>query len=298
MYTCEFCNYETTRKYDFERHNSSERHKYQINMKRPFQKVNNDNTNLSNYECNICGKNYMYKSGLSRHKALDHIDNKKTGVLTEEFMQIKALIEKQQQEIDGQKREIEALKQKPSVVNKYTTNYNYIQQNYGNAKPLRAVEYGYLTHDNEYDLVRDLEHHFNHNKLDTYLGDFIVQNYKKENVAEQSMWNIDKSRHNYSVRSRLDDETDVWLNDGEATRVTKTIIKPMQEKLESYIKKEIGQLTKRVYEKDGIDCETEFERQNILSCIQTELKNNELAKNIIKRITPWFHLDQSPQIKV
>ena len=54
QYFCSECNFITNNKYNYDKHIVTEKHKNKINP--------------SSNECNICGKKYKYKSGLSRHK--------------------------------------------------------------------------------------------------------------------------------------------------------------------------------------------------------------------------------------
>lgn len=50
------------------------------------------------------------------------------------------------------------------------------------------------------DHPKDLIFYYKKNKLDKYLGDFIVKHYKKDNPELQAMWNSDTERLNYFIR--------------------------------------------------------------------------------------------------
>ena len=57
-YCCEKCDYNTSKKYNFEKHLQSKKHNDNFNDK---------NDNIKFFTC-ICGNNFIYASGLSRHK--------------------------------------------------------------------------------------------------------------------------------------------------------------------------------------------------------------------------------------
>ena len=67
-YVCENCDYYTDRKYDFDRHVNSKKHKLAtMSYSSYYFAENAQNKNFINYECG-CGKKYKYKQGLSNHK--------------------------------------------------------------------------------------------------------------------------------------------------------------------------------------------------------------------------------------
>lgn len=99
VYICDKCNYKTERKSNYNRHIQSKKH---------IEKISDN----SEYMCNICGKNYKYLSGLSRHKIDckskiknknnkskgkikndDFDDNETKNLLTEVIKQMKSLQE-------------------------------------------------------------------------------------------------------------------------------------------------------------------------------------------------------------
>jgi hypothetical protein len=65
MYTCHTCNFSTNRKYDYQKHLQTKKHKKIVN-----------NIEII-YECNICNKKYKYRQGLYKHKQNCNVTNKK-----------------------------------------------------------------------------------------------------------------------------------------------------------------------------------------------------------------------------
>lgn len=58
MYECNYCNYITSKKYNYDKHLTTLKHK----------KRENDNKSSKIISCEICGKYYKFNSGLSRHR--------------------------------------------------------------------------------------------------------------------------------------------------------------------------------------------------------------------------------------
>ena len=81
FFYCDICNYNCSKKYNFTKHLSTEKHK---NKLLDDQMMTNDDNKIAKvanktFECH-CGNKYKYKQGLSRHKKTC---NKKENVITE-----------------------------------------------------------------------------------------------------------------------------------------------------------------------------------------------------------------------
>ena len=61
LYNCVKCDYVTSNKFDWTKHKKTRKHKMITNDNNDNE---NDNTSVE-YICNLCGKIYKYKSGLS-----------------------------------------------------------------------------------------------------------------------------------------------------------------------------------------------------------------------------------------
>ena len=73
-FCCQFCDYSTSRKSSLLKHLSTLKHKMIINDNEKLQKVaKNDISEI--FQCENCGKNYKFMSGLSRHKKICKIQN-------------------------------------------------------------------------------------------------------------------------------------------------------------------------------------------------------------------------------
>ena len=64
IYNCIFCDFNTCKKTDFTRHNTTQKHKSNIKA----TECNKKNENSPKYLCEICEKSYTNRTGLWRHK--------------------------------------------------------------------------------------------------------------------------------------------------------------------------------------------------------------------------------------
>jgi hypothetical protein len=64
IYNCIFCHFNTCKKTDFTRHNTTQKHKSNIKA----TECNKKNENSPKYLCEICEKSYTNRTGLWRHK--------------------------------------------------------------------------------------------------------------------------------------------------------------------------------------------------------------------------------------
>lgn len=219
--------------------------------KQTFKK--NENT-LSKYICN-CGKKFSHHSSLYRHKStcnginpLDEIEKLKTQV--NEIEQFKNTIVNMHNIILDLKNKMDKQVTKTNVTNatndlinySHNTNsnnnfidnsiknisnqkqinvYNYVSQNYQNAKPLQQIEQDKITEmliyeekTNKTHSIEDiLVHYYNKKILDQYLGNLILKEYRKQNPSEQQIWTGDVSRLSFIIKSIVNQDEKIWLHD-------------------------------------------------------------------------------------
>jgi len=84
---------------------------------------------------------------------------------------------------------LELIKSNKQPSNTYNVSVkNYIQQNYPNAPVLKGpFDYAKLTF-NDNELIDTLIYKYKHKCLCEYLGDFLVEYYKKDDPSDQSVW--------------------------------------------------------------------------------------------------------------
>ncbi|QKF93729.1 zinc finger protein C2H2-type protein [Fadolivirus algeromassiliense] len=311
-YKCTTCNYETNDKSNFNKHINSVAH---IQLTQSINTINtkintNVNTNVnqelpSNFLCLICNKTFSSAPSLSRHK--NHYCKNQNNNQTDKDKQIELLkqqlIEYQQamkdKEIEYLKKEVNELK---SFIRsgKYgnTTNYNisikkYVQQHYSDAPALEGVkDYAKLTYD-ETDFIETIISKFNNDVLHKYLGDFIIQYYKKDNPSEQSIWNSDVSRLTYVIKELLENNQSIWNHDYKGVKTKNYVITPLLK----YIRKSIDK-----YWMDNIDTFKVLETRElvqlqenliILQKVKRVIDNESLADEIVRYIAPEFYMNKT-----
>ena len=62
QFECEWCNYKTNKKFDYDRHLTTNKHKKQVKVKKHEQYQNKP------YECDKCNRRYLHISSLSKHR--------------------------------------------------------------------------------------------------------------------------------------------------------------------------------------------------------------------------------------
>jgi len=124
LFSCNICNYNCSKKYNFTKHLSTEKHKI---MLLNDQKMTNDDHKIAKvanktYECH-CGNKYKYKQGLSRHKKTCQGEKKVNDIIqTENKDEMKELVFKLiQQNNDLQKTISEII---PNIGNNNNNNNN------------------------------------------------------------------------------------------------------------------------------------------------------------------------------
>jgi len=308
-FVCNHCNYSTDIKCNYMRHLNSVAHLQNID-KKPMETANDKKS--VNYKCE-CGKIYANRSGLFKHKKTCEKNNINKDDL---FVLFKAFMNQQSQ---MNSLFMEYVKNnKPSTTNSHNTTYNvsvknYLQHNYPDAPALielddySKIKYDQTNKNNHSEeeenndrendeFVENLVYNYNHTHLHKYLGDFIIQYYKKDNPAEQSMWTSDVSRLTYIIKELLKNNKSVWNHDYKGTKTKTYIIDPLLK----YIKKYMDDY----WIKHIDDCKkTNVEKLNKYNKIYTsiykikqDINNGVLGNDIIRHVAPYFSMNKKDEI--
>ena len=291
-YNCDHCNYETGIKSNFTRHEKSVAH---------CQKIKLLSLELSskkkNHKCK-CGAAFSHKSGLSRHgKSCNKLDE-----VQELKEQVAALVETNN-DVTALLKEIlnnNVILSSNQTINNYNVSIkNYVQSNYPNAPALIApADYAKLKYKNQ-DLDDALLYHHENKSLHKFLGDFIVNYYKKDKPEDQSVWASDVSRLTYVIKESLAEKKSIWNSDPKGLKTKKMIIQPMLDHINKCLDDYWdNQVNDDKYFKKGnrqIDVDSLNKRQNRLNRvyeIRNDIETGVLANEIIKHIASYLHLDE------
>lgn len=211
----------------------------------------------------------------------------------------------------------------------------YIQQNYSDAPPLERLEtteYAKLTYepdinnntiqkiqiqdnvsnnsnnfnDNDSDdedkndnLMLILIYNYNNNTLHKFLGDFIVKNYKKEDPAQQSIWNSDVSRLTYIIKELLSNNIESrWSADYKGTKTKNYIITPLLKYIRRCIDEFWIKSVNMFKELDIRSLENLQKNLVTLQKIKKDIDDNILTNNIVKLIAPEFYMNKEDNDKI
>ena len=139
-------------------------------------------------------------------------------------------------------------------------------------------------------LIASLVYNFNNNCLHKYLGDFIVKYYKKNDPAQQSLWNSDVSRLTYIIKELLVSKESIWNHDYKGVQTKNYIVNPLLKHIRTCIDE--YWITNIDYIQSG-DIEAVKNMQSTyitMHKIRKEIDNGSLSDNIIKYIAPQFYM--------
>lgn len=317
---CNCCKYDTMDSSNWHKHKLSKRHEKLAKIS--IEKVDKDaniitidrievkSTLEKLIQCEICGKTFTRKWNLQQHiegeKCSD--TDKLTWPFRKEILNLRekyAKIRDENTELHGKISSYEKIVlagNGKSTVN-HVSIQNYIQANFNNAPPLKAIEnYNNLSKDCTDDMIDALMYNQNHGTLPDYLGNYLINFYKKDNPSEQSIWNSDLSRLTYYVRELLTENNTVWAKDGKGHKFKEIVVSPLLKYLSKDVCNAIRKFSNEM-EKIVDSCEgqeflgnLEYNRLNdrleSLNNIQTAIQDGSLAKDIIRYVAPQLYLNK------
>ncbi len=299
-YNCDKCNYKTIDKSNYTKHLTTVKHIQNIShIINENNNINTNNTKLiehKKYICDYCKKYFHTSSNLRRHtrscKAYNPLSS--NTIEPENNSKITDLENKVDSMKNMMVKLIECIETNKPINNTYKISIkNYVQQNYPDAPALEGLEdYAQIEY-TEDTFVETLVYEYNNNTLQKYLGDFIIENYKKEDPSKQSIWSSDTSRLTYIIKELLADNDSVWNHDYKGVKTINYVIKPLLK----YIMDAIDEFwvnSLDLYKRVNVD---EINRMTKLYqgvyAIKKEIENDLLGKNIIKYIAAYFYMDKN-----
>lgn len=318
-YTCKLCAYDTNDKSNYNKHMKSQIH---LNKAQELE----DNA----YKC-ICGKRYLYQSGLCKHKhTCKRIVSENTKMLIKEVIEtVRADCKKENEEFkEGFKEELkeelkkgtEELKNQLLLVsqnktvsqqinnqqinNTYISIKHYLQQCCADAPALEGLpNYLDITYETDEDgneelpldkqgFIDTLVYNQTNSCLSKYLGDFVIQNYKKDDPSQQSMWSSDISRLTYIIKELLANKDSIWNHDYKGVKTKTYIIDPLLKYIRNFID-DYWIETVDKYKTSKIGNINKYHTIYMtLHQINKDIEHDILSNAIIKYIAPYFYMDR------
>lgn len=281
---------------------------------------NNNSIKEKTFQCEYCSGFFTFRQTLSRHRLYTCKARKN---LNSENENLKQTVAEMQKAINENVIETKKLKEQiNSAGNTYNISIkNFIQQNYADAPALTCLpDYNSLKYVDECeddededvngdnkesnkiidddDLAFTLAQHYEEKHLHIFLGDFLIQNYKKDDPKTQSLWTSDTTRLTYIIKELLANQKSVWLPDPKGTKTKICIVDPLLKYIRIYIN-EFWISREDKLRTAKIDIVRKYnETFTILYKIKKDIDNSVLGPAIIKYIAPHFYMDKSRNISI
>lgn len=294
-YKCEMCNYTARYPKDLNKHLMTDKH-----LKKILLLKNNelDIHPVKMFICDNCNVQFANRHSLFKHKK-NQVCIKKETINNDIKTQNKSKLDNEELLFDFIKKQEDELKItrnmllevikniKPQNINKGSINIQYIIQNYKDAPVIKALtneEIKQIEHKPDDKLIDCIIYHQNHKTLHMYIGDILIEHYKKEDPKQQSLWSSDSSRLHYIVMMELRNNKD-WIRDKDGMIVIKELIRPILQ----FIKNEIKEYYKKTFEDaSNKDLVLISEKKYQLSFVVVDIDDKHLEQRILKYISPKF----------
>lgn len=304
-FTCKPCNYSSCDKSNFNKHIKSYLHKQKSNAivdikvgtlgnarnLETTSKIPDD----TDYKCQFCERIFSRSNSLSKHENICASKFIKMKELEMELKIAKNQLHTATNQIDELKKYIKSTENKNNITYNLSVK-NYVQQNYSDAPALEGIQdYKKLTYEC-IDFGQTLVNKYNDDTIHKFLGDFIIQYYKKDDPSQQSIWNSDISRLTYIVKELVMSNKSIWNHDPKGTKVKNYIINPFLKHIREYID---DYWIKNVDMKENIrSMDTDYiitlqSNLQILHKIKKDITNDTIGNDIIKYIAPYFYMNRS-----
>jgi hypothetical protein len=281
-----------------------------VNIIEPLENINEhenehkkENSNLDkNYECDICNAEFTTKTSMYRHKRKYCTLQKNA---KENTIKLEDVVKKQEDEIKFLKNLVEKAGKMVDTTNKIADQnsktaakslnaLSYIIKNYADAPTIESVkklDYTKIKSGNN-DISTTLAAYYDDDLLYKYLGEYIVNYYKTDDLSKRSFWGTDVSRCTFITRTMSENNELQWIYDMKGKCMGKSIIDPMLE----HIRKELliyiddaPELLAKSSVSDGYKI-TSVQRSAYK--ILDDIKSGTLKEQIIREISPHFYLNR------
>lgn len=309
-YHCTECNYSTEFSSNWCRHNKSKIHikKSDKSDNKLYQAPRSslklpdalENKKIIEFICEYCGGKYSKQSNLTRHISICTLKQNgsnetiKKLEMKNKFIKLKKENEMLKKENMLLAKENEFHKQlvisAGNVIQSSMSTVNYLILNCNNAPLLEPLkDYSILEEKEKF--ISNIIYHYKENKIDQYLGNFLVKQYKTKDPAKRSNWNSDTSRLTYINRELVNNKPN-WVIDKKGVKMTEIIIDPYVRYIKNLCQKKFDEI-KKEFTSDVDTTKNIFEKMTILTGIIQNINNKSLSNNINKYLAPHFYFDKN-----
>jgi hypothetical protein len=255
---------------------------------------------LSRHKHSCIEKTKLINEYNDKLKLKDDIINELYNVINQKDFDKQAIIDNKDEVISILKSEVAHLKSivnnTGSIVKTSVSTMAYVIKNFKDAPALEMIN-DYSKLHNEQDnnsFIEELIHQYDHQKLDMYIGNFIVKTYKKEDPSKQSIWNSDTNRLTYLIRELLNNKVD-WKVDKKGIKTKQFIIEPILEYIDDQIRNYIQNFTIDYETISTKDAEKKMMKIKSATEIIKQTEDKVLCEQILKYIAPYFYLNKTDE---
>ena len=277
-----------------------------------------DDNNIVNdleYKCEYCNNNFTRLSNLTRHKKVCSENIIKTSEYEKNLLEknllsklneyeLKLKYEQELHKKDVEKYEIykkeaeyykEIISMAGGMVQKTVSALTYIVNTYDTAPVIKQITFEDVQNTTNMDdekIISKIFYHYNRNKLGQYIGDIIVENYKKKDPSEQSIWSTDTSRLTYLLKKILLDDNSKWMVDKKGVETIDFLIKPIIDR----VREMAIEYQEANCFGDNVDPDRVILINDIFSRLMIDIDNKKIHNDILKYIAPHFYLKVNIEI--
>ena len=280
LHNCNYCNYSTIKKSSYDEHLNTNKH---IKNTLKDKQKNNNFVDISN---NLIEK--IVKQNEEVLKQNEEV-KKQNNELKKEIQELKQVSNENTHKIVKEARVIK--KSILSVLNsdfKDTPSIDYINEDVFREE--FEEEYNLKLDDKENKIFMRIFSDFKKRKLIGSLCNVIVRIIKKEDIKQQSVFNIDASRGNFATKIQ-----DIWHNDKKGLQLKKytidVITKYMLNIMDIYRMKLLDMYNENKIKKDINVTDFIMEKQGMLLDVNAFLTNPNTHKRIILNMCPELRMD-------
>lgn len=235
------------------------------------------------YTCEYCENIFTTRQALSRHKN-GRCDKK---VIKKQNDEIIELLKKDNEYLKSLLEKAENIISSAIATAKTSANaLNYIILNYGNAPILTPIQNYNLMEEycGDYGIANAIIELYADSKLIKFLSDIIVNNYKKENPQEQSLWNSDCNRLSYIIRTIVGNKNG-WITDKKGIKLKELVISHLLLHIETELWNFMEKTQDNIVENS--------KKLGLCVKLLKEIKDCVLCNDLIKFLAPYFQLTRT-----
>jgi len=279
------------------------------------ENIKNKKKIKKNYSCEQCKNKFSCYQNMWRHKKTCKynenviIEANEIYKLQQENCVLKGQIKLVTEKMDKLTCAIEkSLKIGNITSAKFVKNYNpinininvfkYVNQNYNSAKPLEVLPPNearkllLAKQDKNHSVEEFMLYYYDKHLFDQFIGDVIVNVYKKENPDEQQIWASDVERLSFIIRRVLEENEKLWIKDLKGITLTKYIITPILNEvkliIQDYHKKCVIEMNNKFKSLDELEKISNY-AYNCIKLIR-DINDKIVHDNILRYIIPQFQL--------